>query len=62
MNEYFDFNLNNQQKKIFDSLKDFTLNDNDIFILKGYAGTGKTTMMSGLIKYLNAISILILYY
>tara|TARA_B100001115_G_C15823358_1_gene409657 strand:+ start:134 stop:1579 length:1446 start_codon:yes stop_codon:yes gene_type:complete len=57
MNKYFDFSLNIQQNKIFESLKDFTINDDDIFILKGYAGTGKTTMMSGLIKYLNANNI-----
>ena len=44
--------LNKQQEKIFNELKTFSKNQNNIFILKGFAGTGKTTLMSGFIKYL----------
>ncbi len=50
--EYFPFKLNKQQENIFDDLKIFSKNQNNIFILKGFAGTGKTTLMSGFIKYL----------
>ncbi|MCF8423857.1 MAG: AAA family ATPase [Bacteroidia bacterium] len=39
--------LNAGQKKAFELMKSFILkeNDNDVFILKGYAGTGKTTLL-----------------
>jgi len=51
---YFDFNLRPQQKSTFLALQNFVRNDKaKIFILKGYAGTGKTTLMSGLIKWLD---------
>lgn len=56
MNEYlsfFDFPLTNHQKEAFGKMRDF-VNDEQgkVFILKGYAGTGKTTLMSGLLKWL----------
>ena len=54
--KYFNFKLNSQQLHVFNELKLFIKNNDDhIFILKGYAGTGKTTLMSGLIKYLKEI-------
>ena len=37
-----------QQQTAFDEIQSFLKNDGDIFMLKGYAGTGKTTM----IKYI----------
>jgi tRNA A37 threonylcarbamoyladenosine biosynthesis protein TsaE len=49
---YFQFTLNSQQSTIFEELKGFSNNQDNVFILKGYAGTGKTTLMSGFIKYL----------
>jgi len=50
---YFNFNLKPQQKSTFLALQNFVKNEKaKIFILKGYAGTGKTTLMSGLIKWL----------
>jgi ATP-dependent exoDNAse (exonuclease V) alpha subunit len=52
--EYFDFKLKPQQEKAFRLVTEFIKDSKiKIFILKGYAGTGKTTLMSGLIKYLN---------
>jgi len=52
--KYFDFKLKPQQGIAFESLIEFVeKNKNKVFILKGYAGTGKTTLMSGFIKYLN---------
>jgi ATP-dependent exoDNAse (exonuclease V) alpha subunit len=52
--KYFEFSLKAQQERAFCLLIEF-VNDskNKVFILNGYAGTGKTTLMSGLIKYLN---------
>ncbi len=46
--------LTESQKRVFKSLKDFIYKSNDrIFLLKGYAGTGKTTLMRFLIDDLN---------
>lgn len=51
-NKYFDYSLSPHQQKAFDLILEFIANPSaEIFILKGYAGTGKTTLMSGLIKY-----------
>ena len=45
--------LNEDQKKSFDSLIDFItdLNDDSIYVLKGWAGTGKTYTISLLVRY-----------
>lgn len=52
--EYFDFDLKPSQKRAFSLLQLFSLNPNSkVFILKGYAGTGKTTLMGGFIKWLD---------
>jgi ATP-dependent exoDNAse (exonuclease V) alpha subunit len=51
---YFGFELKLQQQKAFSALCNFIECKSDkVFILKGYAGTGKTTLMSGLIKKLS---------
>ena len=43
-----------EQSKIFLDLDEFilTLGNKNIFVLKGYAGTGKTTLISSLVKSL----------
>ncbi|VTP99049.1 ATP-dependent DNA helicase [Sphingobacterium daejeonense] len=43
-----------QQEKVFEILADFihTFSEDSCFILKGYAGTGKTSMISALVKSL----------
>jgi len=45
--------LNEDQKSAFDSLVDFItdLNDDSIYVLKGWAGTGKTYTISLLVRY-----------
>jgi len=45
--------LNDDQKKAFGELKDFIYdrNDDSIYVLKGWAGTGKTYCVSFLVKY-----------
>ena len=51
---YFDLDLKPSQARAFALLQIFALNPNSkVFILKGYAGTGKTTLMGGLIKWLD---------
>ena len=45
--------LKDGQQRAFELLQDFIRNkDKKVFILKGYAGTGKTTMMKVLIEEL----------
>ena len=45
--------LNEDQKSAFNSLVDFItdLNDDSIYVLKGWAGTGKTYTISLLVRY-----------
>jgi ATP-dependent exoDNAse (exonuclease V) alpha subunit len=50
---YFDFELKPQQVEAFAALCDFVTDSTQkVFVLKGYAGTGKTTLMGGLIRRL----------
>ncbi len=52
--DFFDFQLKPQQIMVFQSLARFAQSrDQKVFILKGYAGTGKTSLMSGYIKLLD---------
>lgn len=54
-NFFRDLELTNDQTIAVKKLENFLMNDEHIFMLKGYAGTGKTTIIAGLVKYLNAI-------
>ena len=38
--------LTPHQQQVLDSIKDFMNSDASVFILRGYAGTGKTTAIS----------------
>jgi len=49
------YSLNEDQKKAVKELDFFLQNKNQYFILKGYAGTGKTFLMKGLTEYLTLI-------
>ena len=44
--------LTQQQQQVFDAIKEFMDSDASVFILKGYAGTGKTTMVKVIADYL----------
>ena len=48
----FPFNPTIEQEKTIDSLSEFLLSDNDrkVFLLCGYAGTGKTSLISALVR------------
>lgn len=44
--------LTKQQQHVFDAIKEFMDSDASVFILKGYAGTGKTTIVKVIADYL----------
>ena len=44
--------LTNQQNKVFEQIKAFLKSDASVFILRGYAGTGKTTMVKVIADYI----------
>ena len=53
--------LTDQQNKVFEQLKAFLDSDASVFILRGYAGTGKTTMvkvMADFIKQSHQLSLM----
>lgn len=45
--------LTNQQQQVLNKIKDFMESDASVFILRGYAGTGKTTMIKFITYYLS---------
>jgi hypothetical protein len=53
---YFpDLTLTSDQHNTVGQLDSFLNSDERIFILQGYAGTGKTTLLKGFVKYLSSI-------
>lgn len=54
-NHFQDLTLSPDQKTALDKLESFLKSDTPIFMLKGYAGSGKTTIIEGLVKYLESI-------
>ncbi len=54
--KYFGYQPTISQDALISNLANFIDNkgERDLFILRGYAGTGKTTIISALVKYLNA--------
>lgn len=49
------YSLNKGQQELLDNLNTFLEDDNSCFLLKGYAGTGKTFMMKGLTDFLTSV-------
>lgn len=47
--------LSYDQKRMVDALWLFFCGKQQVFLLKGYAGTGKTFLLSGLVRYLNEL-------
>lgn len=45
--------LTNSQQQILDEVKEFISGDESVFILRGYAGTGKTTMIKQIADYVS---------
>lgn len=52
MSNLKDIQLTESQQSVLDKIKAFIDSKDRVFILKGYAGTGKTTLMRFLIEYL----------
>ena len=50
---HFSLKLNSQQEGLIRELEHFMDNDERVFLLKGYAGTGKTTLVKGIINALS---------
>lgn len=48
-------NLTNDQTNALEKLSTFLESDKQVFILQGYAGSGKTTMLKGFVEYLKSI-------
>ena len=57
MRKYFQkYNLTNEQTQLIKRLDEFLLyNNSQVFLLKGYAGTGKTFITKGLTEYFSLI-------
>ena len=51
----FPTTLTDDQKSALNKIESFLSSDANCFLLKGYAGTGKTFLMEGLVKYLDEI-------
>jgi ATP-dependent exoDNAse (exonuclease V) alpha subunit len=51
-NHFQHINLTEDQKLALDKFEKFLSSDSSIFVLKGYAGSGKTTILSGIVEYL----------
>jgi hypothetical protein len=49
------FNLTPDQKVAIQKIETFINSNKEIFMLKGYAGSGKTTILKGLVEYLNSL-------
>lgn len=55
LNYFQHINLTNDQLNALAKIQDFLQSDEDVFILQGYAGSGKTTMIKGLVEYLHEL-------
>jgi len=58
LKRHFPFTPTNKQDIFFQKIAEFCTNNNndEIFVLKGYAGTGKTTVISAIVNNLTEIS------
>ena len=53
MHSHFqDISINQDQQLAIDKISDFLKSEDNIFILQGYAGTGKTTLIKGIVNFL----------
>ena len=59
ISKHLSFSPTSDQQKLLDIMAEFVIRqgDRELMIIKGYAGTGKTTMISALIKVLREINI-----
>lgn len=52
-NHFKDIKINEDQYQAVDKISSFLKSDSNIFILRGYAGTGKTTLIKGVVNFLS---------
>lgn len=52
MLSFLSFSANAQQVTVLNSIEKFFLNEDDFLVLKGAAGTGKTSIMKGVVDFL----------
>jgi len=59
LKRHFTFEPTKGQEKLMEALSNFVLSQNqeEIFLIRGYAGTGKTTLVNTLVKTLNSLKI-----
>jgi tRNA A37 threonylcarbamoyladenosine biosynthesis protein TsaE len=57
VNHFQNILLSNDQKVAIEQVEGFVNNDEHIFILQGYAGTGKTTILKGIIDYIFSLKL-----
>ena len=50
-NHFQNLTLSNDQKVALEKLESFLNSSTQVFMLKGYAGSGKTTILKGLTDY-----------
>jgi hypothetical protein len=55
LNHFQHLNLTKDQSIVLEKLDAFIQSEDRVFILKGYAGSGKTTILKGFSEYLNSI-------
>jgi tRNA A37 threonylcarbamoyladenosine biosynthesis protein TsaE len=55
VNHFLHLDIGSDQERTLRMLENYLNGSSSIFILKGYAGTGKTTILKGLVSYLNEI-------
>jgi tRNA A37 threonylcarbamoyladenosine biosynthesis protein TsaE len=54
-NHFQHINLTNDQRNALEKLNTFIESDERLFILQGYAGSGKTTILKGFVEYLDSL-------
>ncbi|AXO79655.1 DUF2075 domain-containing protein [Olleya aquimaris] len=55
-NHFRHININQDQQLAINKISDFLKSEDNIFILQGYAGTGKTTLIKGIVNFLEEIN------
>lgn len=53
-NHFQNLNLTGDQKQALEKIESFMQSDSKVFILKGYAGSGKTTLINGIVEFLKS--------
>jgi ATP-dependent exoDNAse (exonuclease V) alpha subunit len=54
-NYFRNINLTDDQRKALEQIQVFLKGNNNVFVLQGYAGSGKTTIIKGLTEYLESV-------